>query len=176
MNTNNIAAVAALALALSVAAASCGKGPEGGGRGTAFDRSKITFPVEIQTVALRSLIYTVNAVGSVDAFEKVQVTARVAGVVDRVLFAEGNIATVGQVLVEIEPERYVSRSKPAQASFRKSRSLIGRRRGRPQTPDNRHHPERRDSFPEKRSRRGGPECRSQRPTSPRRRRRLIRPS
>lgn len=120
MNTRNITAVVAVSLALSIAAASCGKGPEGGGRGSAFDRSKISFPVETQSVALRSLIYTVNAVGSVDAFEKVQVTARVSGVVDRVLFSEGNFAKVGQVLVEIEPERYNLAVEAAQASYEKS--------------------------------------------------------
>jgi hydrophobe/amphiphile efflux-1 (HAE1) family protein len=66
---------------------------------------------------VRSLIFTVNAVGSVDAFEKVQVTARVAGVVDRVLFAEGNRAEVNQVLVEIEPERFRLAVESAQASY-----------------------------------------------------------
>ena len=68
----------------------------------------------------RSLIYTVNAVGSIDAFEKVQVTARVSGVVDRVLFAEGNMAAVSQVLVEIEPERYRLAVESAQAAYDKA--------------------------------------------------------
>jgi len=71
-------------------------------------------------VTVRLLIYTVNAVGSVDAFEKVQVTARVAGVVDRVLFAEGNMAAVDQVLVEIEPERYRLAVESAQAAYEKA--------------------------------------------------------
>ncbi|MCX6576185.1 MAG: efflux RND transporter periplasmic adaptor subunit, partial [Candidatus Aminicenantes bacterium] len=63
---------------------------------------------------------TVNAVGSIDAFEKVQVTARVSGVVDRVLFAEGNTVAVDQVLVEIEPERYRLAVEAAQASYEKA--------------------------------------------------------
>ncbi len=85
-----------------------------------FDRSKITFPVETQTVELKSLTYSVNAVGSVDAFEKVQVTARVSGVVDRVLFSEGSYAKVDQVLVEIEPERYKLAVEAAQAAYEKA--------------------------------------------------------
>ena len=89
-------------------------------RGGASGRSSVTFPVEVEAVKVRSLIYTINAVGSVDAFEKVQVTARVAGVVDRVLFAEGNMAAVGQVLVEIEPERYRLAVESAQATFDKA--------------------------------------------------------
>jgi multidrug efflux system membrane fusion protein len=114
-----------VAIALALPAASCKKGP-GGGKGAAagskaaFDRSKIMFPVETQPVALRSLVYTVNAVGSVDAFEKVQVTARVSGVVDRVLFAEGSLARVDQVLVEIEPERYSLAVESAQAYYEKA--------------------------------------------------------
>ena len=89
-------------------------------KGRATSRASVTFPVEVETVKVRSLIYTINAVGSVDAFEKVQVTARVAGVVDRVLFAEGNMAAVNQVLVEIEPERYNLAVESAQATFEKA--------------------------------------------------------
>ncbi len=109
------------ALALSFTAVSCRKGSEAAGkRGATLDRSKIMFPVETQTVALRALVYTVNAVGSVDAFEKVQVTARVSGVVDRVRFSEGSFAKVDQTLVEIEPERYTLAVEAAQASYEKA--------------------------------------------------------
>ena len=90
MNTKRIIMPFIVAAALVLSAPSCKKGAAGGGgRKAAFDRTKIAFPVEIRPVALRALVYTVNAVGSVDAFEKVQVTARVSGVVDRVLFSEG---------------------------------------------------------------------------------------
>jgi len=89
-------------------------------QGRTFDRSQITYPVEVETVQERSMVYTVNAVGSVDAFEKVQVTARVSGVVDRVLFSEGNYAQVNQVLVEIEPERYRLAVEAAQAAYEKA--------------------------------------------------------
>ena len=125
MSTKKIIIPVIIAVALALSAASCKKGPGGGkvaagGSKAAFDRSKIMFPVETQPVALRSLVYTVNAVGSVDAFEKVQVTARVSGVVDRVLFAEGSLARVDQVLVEIEPERYSLAVESAQAYYEKA--------------------------------------------------------
>jgi multidrug efflux system membrane fusion protein len=102
-------------------AAACSKkgaGPAGGpgGRG----RAGLAFPVETEKVQLKSIVYAVNAVGSVDAFETVQVTARVAGAVDRVLFSEGNPAKVDQVLVEIEPERYKLAVEAAQASMDKA--------------------------------------------------------
>jgi len=103
----------------------CSKGKDSAGgapaaRGGSFDRSKIMFPVDVEKVQLKSLVYTVSAVGSVDAFETVQVTARVAGVVDRVLFAEGKPAAVDQILVEIEPERYNLAVEAAQASLAKA--------------------------------------------------------
>jgi len=113
--------LSALAALLAV---SCSKGGETAGpgakRGGGFDRSKIAFPVDVEQVKLKSLVYSVNAVGSVDAFETVQVTARVSGVVDRVLFSEGSPAALGQVLVEIEPERYKLSVEAAQAAQEKA--------------------------------------------------------
>ena len=85
-------------------------------------KSRMQFPVEVQTVGTRPLIYTVNAVGSVDAFEKVQATARVSGVIDRVLFAEGSLVGVDQVLVEIETERYKLAVESAQATYDKAQA------------------------------------------------------
>ena len=83
-------------------------------------QGRMQFPVDVEKVPVRSLVYTVSAVGSVEAFEKVQVTARVAGAVDRVRFAEGEYAAAGQVLVEIETERYRLAVESAQAAYEKS--------------------------------------------------------
>ena len=83
-------------------------------------RGRVQFPVDVEKVSVRSLVYSVTAVGSVEAFEKVQVTARVAGAVDRVRFAEGEYAAAGQVLVEIETERYRLALESAQASLEKA--------------------------------------------------------
>ena len=105
----------------------CKKGAPGASAekgGTLFDRAKITFPVEAADVKLQSLVYSVAAVGSIEAFEKVQVTARVSGVVDRVLFSEGNFAKVDQVLVEIETERYRLAVEAAQASYEKAAAAL----------------------------------------------------
>ncbi len=113
--------VIAATVLLLVAAGACkketaGPGAEGGGRG------RILFPVDVERVPVRSLVYSVSAVGSVEAFEKVQVTARVSGAVDRVLFTEGEYATAGQTLVEIETERYSLAVGSAQASFDKAQA------------------------------------------------------
>ena len=113
-----IAAVAAVA-ALIVIAGACKK-KEAGPAGRGGRRGQVVFPVDVVQVPVRSLVYTVTAVGSVEAFEKVQVTARVQGAVDRVRFAEGEFANAGQVLVEIETERYRLAVASAQAAYEKA--------------------------------------------------------
>ncbi len=64
------------------------------------------FPVEIEVAAKRAFPRVITATGSVDAFETIAVTARVAGVVERVRIAEGQTVAAGESLAEIEPARY----------------------------------------------------------------------
>ncbi len=109
-----------LAILASLAAGTACR--KGAGQGGGARRQSVAFPVEVVPVAIRSLVYAVSAVGSVEAFEKVQVTARVAGVVDRVLFSEGSSARIGQVLAEIEPERYRLAVEAAQAAYEKAKA------------------------------------------------------
>lgn len=108
------------AAALVVSSGACKKEAAGGPAAGAEGRGRVQFPVDVEQVAVRSLVYSVTAVGSVEAFEKVQVTARVSGAVDRVRFSEGEYAAAGQVLVEIETERYRLAVESAQASFEKA--------------------------------------------------------
>lgn len=67
----------------------------------------------------RRVEYTVNAVGSLDAFERVEVTSRVAGAVERVGFSEGQSVAAGTALIEIEPERYRLAVEAAEATLQK---------------------------------------------------------
>jgi multidrug efflux system membrane fusion protein len=83
-------------------------------------RRATEFPVEVRPVESRRVEYSVNAVGSLDAFERVAVTARVAGAVERVLFTEGQLVSSGQPLVEIEPERYHLAVEAAEATLQKN--------------------------------------------------------
>jgi len=85
-------------------------------------RAAIAFPVEVATVESRRVEYLVTAVGSVDAFEQVQVTARVAGAVEQVRFAEGDVVKKGAPLVEIEVQRYQLALKSSQASFQRAKA------------------------------------------------------
>lgn len=111
----------------------CDKKSDAGGPG-ASGKGKLAFPVEIAAVAAERVEYTVTAVGSVDAYERVQLTARVAGVVEHVRFSEGDVVKKGTVLVEIDPARYnlaVRRAKAtldrAQATEAEAKMNLARR-------------------------------------------------
>ena len=115
-----LALLALLALrALSQAA--CGGKAEGGGRPggapAGSERRETAFPVEVEAVPAEPVEYMVEAVGSVEAFERVEVTARTAGVVERVRFEEGMRVGTEQPLVEIEPERYRLAADAARAAL-----------------------------------------------------------
>ena len=107
------------AAAFVVVSAACKKEGAAAAAG-AGGRGRVLFPVEVAPVQAQNMVYAVTAVGSVEAFEKVQVTARVSGAVDRVLFTEGEFARAGQTLVEIETERYSLAVESAQAAYEKS--------------------------------------------------------
>jgi membrane fusion protein, multidrug efflux system len=97
-------------------------GPGARGPGGPGARADMRFPVEVAPVEAQRVEYIVTAVGSVEPFERVQVTARVAGVVERVRFREGDGAKPGQVLVEIEPRRYRVAVASAQAALARAQT------------------------------------------------------
>jgi multidrug efflux system membrane fusion protein len=108
--------------------------PAGATSGTPAGRRVMEFPVEVAPVAAQPVEYTINAVGSLEAFEVVAVTARVGGVVERVRFREGDAVATDTVLVEIEPERFglaVTQAEAtlarAEAETREAESGLARR-------------------------------------------------
>ncbi|HEY0254338.1 MAG TPA: biotin/lipoyl-binding protein, partial [Kofleriaceae bacterium] len=97
-------ATTTLALALLVFA--CGKKddtPAKGG-GKRAGGGKLEYPVEVAPLAVRQMQYAVTAPGSIDAFQQVQITARVTGAVDKVAFVEGQTVKAGDAMVSIEAE------------------------------------------------------------------------
>ncbi|WP_437874776.1 efflux RND transporter periplasmic adaptor subunit [Sorangium sp. So ce513] len=113
-----LAALALVSGLLFLGSAACGKGdkasPEQGRRP---GKQGMSFPVEVVTVAAEAVEYAIPAVGTVEAFEQVQLTARVAGVVEAVRFMEGDEVKAGQVLVEIDPARYNLAVRAARATL-----------------------------------------------------------
>jgi multidrug efflux system membrane fusion protein len=110
---------------------SCSKGDAQPTPGAAPSSAKASrpnameFPVEVRPVESRNVEYAINAVGSLDAFERVAVTARVAGAIERVMFTEGQLVKKGQALAEIEPERYRIAVDAAEAAISKARAAQG---------------------------------------------------
>jgi membrane fusion protein, multidrug efflux system len=91
--------------------------PRGGAK-----KGGLEFPVETRAVESRQVEYAINAVGSLDAFERVEVTSRVAGAIERVMFTEGQVVSANQPLVEIEPERYRLAVVAAEANLEKEQA------------------------------------------------------
>lgn len=113
-----------LVVPMLVLSLACSKGEagtaEGGPKGGPGGKKSIEFPVEVRPVESRRVEYSISAVGSLDAFERVSVTARVAGTVERVNFSEGQVVGRGQALVEIDPERYRLAVAAAEAALQKA--------------------------------------------------------
>lgn len=96
-----------------------GSGRGGLGRG---DAAGLSFAVDSYLVRAQKVSYLVQAPGTLEAFERVQVTARVAGVVDRVAFSEGQEVKTGQTLVIIDSERYALAVNSAKAAVEKAQA------------------------------------------------------
>ncbi|HEU4407584.1 MAG TPA: efflux RND transporter periplasmic adaptor subunit [Polyangiaceae bacterium] len=110
-------------------------GGRGGGRGGKGGRG-IAYPVDVLAVEAKQVDYVINAPGTLEAFERIQVTSRVAGAVDKVSFAEGQEVKTGQVLVVIDAERYRLAVNSARAALEKAKaaqadteSMLRRREG-----------------------------------------------
>jgi RND family efflux transporter MFP subunit len=87
---------------------------------SAAGKKAITFPVAVKPVEARAVDYVISAVGSIEAFEEIQVTARVAGAVERVRFQEGDRVKAGAALVEVEPERFQIAARSARATLERA--------------------------------------------------------
>ncbi|WP_437542038.1 efflux RND transporter periplasmic adaptor subunit [Sorangium sp. So ce367] len=113
-----VAALALVAGLVFLGSPACKKGGEASPeQGRKPAKQGLSFPVEVVPVAAERVEYAVPAVGAVEAFEQVQLTARVAGVVEAVRFMEGAEVKAGQVLVEIDPARYNLAVRAARATL-----------------------------------------------------------
>jgi RND family efflux transporter MFP subunit len=84
--------------------------------------NKLSYPVAVAPLEVRQVNYNVMAPGTIEAFQQVQITARVAGAVDRVAFVEGQSVKKGDTLVVIESERYAVAVDQAKASVARAQA------------------------------------------------------
>jgi multidrug efflux system membrane fusion protein len=108
-------ALCALLLLLPAACKPPAPAPVAGATG-----AKRAFPVEVKIVGTEDVAYSIDAVGSLEPEEEVKVTARVAGMVEKVLFEEGAKVTPQTVLAEIDRSRYQMLADRAKASHDRS--------------------------------------------------------
>jgi membrane fusion protein, multidrug efflux system len=128
---------ALLAIVLvAFASLACGKASQDSNLKKPKAINRLQYPVDVAPLELRQVSYTVIAPGSIEAFQQVQITARVVGAVDRVAFVEGQTVKQGDVLVTIETERYqvaLDQAKAvldrATATAKASEAELARRQG-----------------------------------------------
>jgi RND family efflux transporter MFP subunit len=108
----------------------------GGGKAQRGGRQGLAFAADVMAVEAKPVTYVVSAPGRIEAFERVQVTARVSGAVDRVAFTEGQQVKQGQPLVWIDSERYRAAVDSAKAALDKTiasqndaEAMVSRRQG-----------------------------------------------
>ncbi|HEV8247801.1 MAG TPA: efflux RND transporter periplasmic adaptor subunit [Polyangiaceae bacterium] len=85
-------------------------------------RGEMMFPVETVKLLPERVEYKITAIGSVEAFENLQVTARVAGVLETLHFREGDEVKKDALLAEIEPQRYQLAVGLAKASLDRAKA------------------------------------------------------
>jgi multidrug efflux system membrane fusion protein len=105
-------------LAITLTVSGCG-GAAAGKAKTAW-----TMPVQVQAVGERPVAQEIRAGGTLDPAEVVQVTNGVVGIAERVAFNAGDRVEAGQVLVEIEPERYRLARESAAAAALKAQAQV----------------------------------------------------
>ncbi|HEY1586390.1 MAG TPA: efflux RND transporter periplasmic adaptor subunit [Polyangia bacterium] len=121
------------AAALSALLAACSSKPAAPAKS---GRAALVYTVDVIPVEAKKVDYIVQAPGTIDAFERVQVTARVAGTVDRVLFVEGQQVKKGTALVNIDSEHFRLAAAQAKAEHDKAsatqadaEAMVARREG-----------------------------------------------
>jgi membrane fusion protein (multidrug efflux system) len=77
-------------------------------------------------VIKRSLVDEIQALGTAQANESIEIQPRVASLIDRILFEEGELVEAGQLLVELESSEIVAGLALAEAALSESRSLYAR--------------------------------------------------
>ena len=109
----------AAALLAAAVLAGCGQGQPGGGHG-GFPPAQ----VGVISVAPRNLPVSWEYVGQTSGSKDVEVRARVTGILERKLFAEGSPVKAGQPLFTIDPKPLEAQAAAAQAEVARAQALV----------------------------------------------------
>jgi len=101
------------------AAAACGR-VESAREG----RAPVAAPVEVAEVRTRELADTIDAVGTVAAWRRVDVRARIDGVIAELLFAAGERVEAGRPLVRFDDRKARARLELARAALESARARL----------------------------------------------------
>lgn len=103
--------------------AACGSEPD-----SEFAGGWQSGPTRVVTVqvGLQPLVDEIEALGTANANESVEIRPRIASLVDRIAFDEGQLVNKGDLLVELESSEIVAGLELAKASLSESRSLYQR--------------------------------------------------
>ncbi|MDX1516300.1 MAG: efflux RND transporter periplasmic adaptor subunit, partial [Woeseiaceae bacterium] len=104
--------------------AACAEEPAGGERGA---WGGVTRVATVQ-VERRPLVDQIEALGTVQANESIEIRPRVSSLIERIAFEEGQLVGAGDLLVELENSEIVAGLALAEASLSESRSLYDRNR------------------------------------------------
>ncbi len=105
---------------LAFGLAGCGGGHSSASPAAAPPAAARALRVRTAPVVARDVVYSIEALGSLEAEELVQVTAEVDGAVSEVLFHEGDHVRRDSVLVRIDPDRYRLEAQRAAATHAKA--------------------------------------------------------
>jgi multidrug efflux system membrane fusion protein len=78
-------------------------------------------PVKIASVVLKDMPVELRAVGSAEAFARVEIRSQVSGLLEKVAFKEGDLIKQGDLLFRIDPRPFASRLEQAAATLAKDR-------------------------------------------------------
>ncbi len=109
-------------LVLLLALAACGGGASGNSQPGRPPGPKNPPRVGVVELALRAVEYAVEATGTLEAAEEIEVAAGVAGLVESARFREGDAVTTETVLVEVDVERYRLAEAKARAESERARA------------------------------------------------------
>ena len=81
--------------------------------------------VRVASVTVGDMPLTIDALGTVTPFETVTIRTQIAGTLQKVGFAEGQIVKTGDFLAQIDPRPYEAALAQAQGQLAKDQALLG---------------------------------------------------